>query len=153
MISLGIDHRRYVEFTMLTPSIERFAGGPIRYSYGDGALDNLTDQDYRKCRLFVIKSTLQGSKTEAAIDAWERSRAGTPGQWHSIVWMGRPTSTVTGDVRAVVVPGGRYVETASTCSMRAPGEAGRGAGLRGWRIGRTGRCRRVRIGSTLGIHQ
>jgi hypothetical protein len=87
MLALRIDYRRYIEFTMLTPRISRSVGGTIRYSYGD-ALNALTEQDYQKCRLFVIESTLEAAKTEAAIEAWERSKSGPGVGGHADEWDG-----------------------------------------------------------------
>jgi hypothetical protein len=68
MIALGIDYRRYVQFEILTPRLNGYMDGSIRYTV-TAVQENLTEQDYETCRCFVIKSALQAAKADSALDA------------------------------------------------------------------------------------
>lgn len=67
MIALGIDYRRYAQFEILTPRVNSYADGSIRYTVA--AHKNATEQDYEVCRHFVIESALQAAKADAALNA------------------------------------------------------------------------------------
>lgn len=54
---LGVDYKRHVEFTMLTPSVQRMAGGStsvVRTHSRD-----LSEQEYERCYGFVIEAALK----------------------------------------------------------------------------------------------
>lgn len=68
LLALGIDYRRYAQFEILAPRVNGYLDGSTRYIVTK-AQEQLTDQDYQTCRRFVIESSLQAAKADAALEA------------------------------------------------------------------------------------
>lgn len=83
MLALGIDYNRYAQFKVLAPSPTRFMDGRTSYVVQESHR-RVTDADYQFSRNFVIESTIEAARAEAALQRTSASRAAnafTDGAW------------------------------------------------------------------------
>jgi hypothetical protein len=69
LIALGIDYRRYVDFDILTPSVNQTIDGKIHVVASRAQEESANQENYETCKRFVIESALQAAQADAAIDS------------------------------------------------------------------------------------
>ncbi|MFJ1869450.1 hypothetical protein ACIOD1_33180 [Streptomyces sp. NPDC088097] len=95
VLALGIDYARYARFKVLTPHIEQFADGSIKFFLTEGD-KSLNADDYQFGRLFVIESALRAVHAEGVLQrrdahlAANRAANHAPGEH---LWTGPAATT------------------------------------------------------------